>query len=103
MADNPKPDIRTLAALSRIRVSDDEVARLETELGDILHFVEVVQQVELGDVGATQSAHRNIMREDTDAIEPGTYTDALLDAAPKRTGEHLEVKQVLSHVKKNNA
>ncbi|HET8581483.1 MAG TPA: Asp-tRNA(Asn)/Glu-tRNA(Gln) amidotransferase subunit GatC [Candidatus Paceibacterota bacterium] len=102
MADTPEVDVRALAALSRIRVEEDAIPALTTELSGILAFIEEVRAIELPEPSA-QHGLRNVMREDGDAYEPGRFTEALLDAAPERRGEYLAVKQVLSHVKKNAA
>ena len=100
MTDKPSINVKELAALSRIRVAEADIPKLTEELSSILEMAEQVQKVDVGDVAA-EAELRNVMREDAGAIEAGTYTDALLDAAPKRTGDYVEVKQVLGHVKKN--
>lgn len=89
-----KVDIRALAQLARLEVSDEEVAKLEKELPGILTFVEQVQKA------SAEAPHkdpeiRNVMREDADPIEPGTYTKRILDAAPAQEKDMVVVKQVL--------
>lgn len=103
MSETPRVDIRALASLSRIAVSDTDIPKLEAELSGILAFVEAVQQVAVGDVKKQEGALHNVMREDVDPYDAGTFTEALLNAAPKRTGNYIEVKQVLAHTKKNKA
>lgn len=100
MKGNPEVDVKALASLSRIHIDDSDVSVLEQQLKGILSFVEEIQKVPVGDVWREENPRHNIMREDEDAHESGLYTDVLLDAAPKRTGDYLEVKQVLGHVKK---
>jgi len=102
MSDGPIVDIRTLANLSRIELREEDIPRLTEEIGGVLHFVEQVQQFDVGEETEGEGLH-NVMREDTDSYEPGTYTDALLNAAPKRQGDYVEVKQVLTHAKKDAA
>ena len=87
-------DIRALAKLARLDVSDEEVAKLEKELPNILSFVETIQKAS-ADTTETQSEHRNIMREDENPHEGGIYTEKLLSAAPAREGDRLKVMQVL--------
>jgi len=93
-----KVDIAALARLARLEVSDEEVARLETEIPAILGFVEEIQRVatkeEIGDV----SLH-NVMREDVNAHESGLYTTDLLAAAPATKDNRVVVKQVISRNK----
>ncbi len=89
-----KVDIRALANLARLEVSDEEVARLEKELPGILSFVEQIQKASV-DAPAEDRSHRNVMREDSDPHESGLYTKKLLDAAPAKEKDRVVVKQVL--------
>lgn len=92
---DPVVDIRALAKLARLEVSDEEVAKLEQEIPGILSFVEAIQKA---DVSAVEETHtlRNVVRPDTHPIESGTYTETLLKAAPAREGNRIAVKQVIS-------
>lgn len=93
-----KVDVQALAQLARLDVTEEELAKLEKEIPAILGFVETIQHVS-GSVSAAAPSHRNIMREDTGAHEPGIHTEELLSAAPGRRGDRIAVKQVL-HKKK---
>jgi aspartyl-tRNA(Asn)/glutamyl-tRNA(Gln) amidotransferase subunit C len=89
-----KVDIRALANLARLEVSDEEVAKLEKELPGILEFVEQIQKAS-ADAPVADHSHRNVLREDADPIESGSYTKRLLDAAPAQEKDQVVVKQVL--------
>lgn len=91
-----KVDIRALATLARLELSDDEVARMETEIPGILHFVEQIQSVAAEVPKAVVPEVHNVMRADEDPHESGIYTEALLSAAPARVGNKVAVKQVIS-------
>jgi aspartyl/glutamyl-tRNA(Asn/Gln) amidotransferase C subunit len=93
-----KIDIRALAGLARLDISDDEVARLGTEIPGILAFVETIQKV-AADASPAQPARRNVMRADENPHESGAYTETLLAAAPARVGDKVAVKQVISKKK----
>ncbi|MBI5470060.1 aspartyl/glutamyl-tRNA amidotransferase subunit C [Candidatus Kaiserbacteria bacterium] len=88
-------DIRSLAKLARLEVSDAEVAKLEREIPGILSLVETVQKVAT-DVPAHQPALRNVMRDDASPHASGAYTETLLAAVPGREGDKIAVKQVIS-------
>lgn len=90
----PKIDIKALAALARLEVSDTEMATLENELPAILGFVEQVQKV-AADAPPTVPEMRNVMRDDINPHETGLYTDRLIAAAPASEGNRVVVKQVL--------
>ena len=93
-----KVDVRALAKLARIEVSDEELAKLEKEIPDILQFVETIQKAQTG-----KEAHaptlRNVMREDENPHESGMHTETLLKAAPAREDDRIAVKQVISRRK----
>lgn len=91
-------DVRALAKLARLDVSEEELSKLETEIPAILTFVEQIQEAS-GEVTPVSPEHRNIMREDGNAIESGAYTDDLLKAAPAQRDGQVAVKQVISRKK----
>lgn len=90
-----KVDIKGLAMLARLEVSDDELARLEREIPDILKFVETIQAVSGKDTAPSPSLI-NVMRADENSHEGGMYTEALLKAAPASAQNRIVVKQVLT-------
>ena len=91
-------DVRALAKLARLEVSDEELAKLETEIPAILGFVEEIQKVS-ADIGHESPEHRNVMRNDVNPHESGEYTKPLLAAAPATKDNQVVVKQVLSRKK----
>src|ERR1700722_5610728 len=95
----PKVDIKALADLARLELSDEEMAALEKEIPDILKFVEQIQSVET-DVKPSSPELRNVMRADEDPHETGEYTERLLAAAPKSENGRIVVKQVVSRKQK---
>ena len=90
-----KIDVKALAELARLEVSDDELARLEKEIPGILSFVEEIQKA-AGEVPVSSPELRNVMREDKDPHESGMHTEVLLSAAPAQEGNRIVVKQVIS-------
>lgn len=95
---NPSIDIRAMAQLARLDVSDAEVERLEKEVPGILAFVETIQKVG-GTADASTPSLRNVMRDDIPSHESGVHTETLLKAAPQREGDRISVKQVVSRKK----
>ncbi len=99
MTDGPKVNIKALADLARLEVSDAEIAKLEKEIPDILKFVEQIQGIAT-DAKPTSPELRNVMRADENPHESGLYTERLLSAAPKSENGRIVVKQVLSRKQK---
>ncbi len=87
-------DIRALADLARVAISDEEVKSLETQIPAILDFVAEIQAVSVGDVVAEHELV-NVFRADENPHESGIYTKVLLDAAPAQENGYVKVRQVL--------
>lgn len=90
-------DVKRLANMSRIALSEEEVLTLRGEIESILAYVDTVQKVALPD-GVASSPHLdvvNAMRDDTNSHESGIHTEELLKQAPDRDGDYLKVKKVL--------
>lgn len=90
----PNVDVRALADLARIAVSEEELSALADEIPEILAFVEQVNEVG-GVETEAEDALRNVMRDDSEPHEPGRYTENLLAAAPRERDRYVEVRQVL--------
>jgi aspartyl-tRNA(Asn)/glutamyl-tRNA(Gln) amidotransferase subunit C len=87
-------DIKALAKLARLDVTDEEVAQFENEIPEILSFVDAIQKAG-GEPGKQENKHRNILREDKDPHESGMHTEVLLDAAPEVEKQRIKVRRVI--------
>ncbi|MDE2335335.1 MAG: Asp-tRNA(Asn)/Glu-tRNA(Gln) amidotransferase subunit GatC [Rhodospirillales bacterium] len=87
--------VRRIAKLARIRVSDEEVARLQTELSGILGWIEQLNEVDVSGVAplAGISHQRLPMREDE--VTDGGRPDAILANAPARADHFFTVPKVV--------
>ncbi len=87
---NLSPDqVRHIAKLARLRLSDEEVEKLSKELTSILGYVDMLQEVDTKGVEATAqvTGQENSFR--TDEIRPNsTSPDALLATSPLSIAEH---------------
>ena len=94
-------DIKALAKLARLEVSDAEVSKLEAELPSILAFVDTIQKADVSTEVKVPDV-RNVVRPDEAPHERGAFTETLLAAAPAREGNRIAVKQVISRRKAAN-
>ena len=90
-----REEIRHLATLVRLGISDDEADRFGEQLSDILEAFEVLQQVDTTDVPPTAHsiALESVMREDVSA--PSLPEEEVLANAPNREGDCFRVRAVL--------
>lgn len=92
-----RDDIAQLAALARLRLTDEEVRRLQGEMASILEYVSELRTLKTGDVEHHLGDVYNVMRGDAVEHEPGAYTDAILENAPQREGEYFKVKKIIDY------
>lgn len=88
-------EVKKLAELARIKLTDEEKKRFSEELSSILSYVSEVNDIVGNTVEKKEGALFNVMREDINPHESGLYTEALLSLAPKRKGQFFEVKKTL--------
>lgn len=86
-------DIKKLAHLARIQISEEEATEFSTEVDAILGYVTKVSESKTAD---TTHTHKNITRDDTVTHEPGSCTKDLLATAPETSNNLILVKKVLS-------
>lgn len=89
-------EVRRLAGLARIGVTDNEAKTLALELEQIVGFVEQLQDVDLSDVDPTSQVTGlvNVLRDDT--VRPSLPEDKLTLNAPAWQDGQYRVKRVLT-------
>ena len=88
--------IKHLGTLSRIKLTEDEIAALASEIGAILEYVSVIDEVvPQGELKKEVGPVHNVFREDEVTNEPGSFTQELLQEMPETDGPYLKVKKIL--------
>ncbi|MBI4422733.1 MAG: Asp-tRNA(Asn)/Glu-tRNA(Gln) amidotransferase subunit GatC [Elusimicrobia bacterium] len=89
-------DVRHIARLARLELTDDEVRLYQGQLGRILASMEELRRVDTAQVPAT--AHvlglTDVLRPDEP--RPFAHRDDLLANAPRREGPYFKVPKVLA-------
>jgi aspartyl-tRNA(Asn)/glutamyl-tRNA(Gln) amidotransferase subunit C len=88
-------EVRHVARLARVALSDDEVEALRTQLSDILAYAEKVGEVAAEDVPPTGHAYalRNVLRED--APRPSLPPDQAVATAPEAEDGRFRVPRIV--------
>lgn len=96
MSSENKIDIRYVAKLARIALTDEEVERFGAQLGDLLHHAEALSQLDTSSVPATAQvvASRNVERTDETGIS--LDREAVLAMAPQRQGAFFRVPRIIA-------
>ena len=98
-----KEEVKKLAGLARIGVSDEEADKLRGEMDTILEYVKVVSQFQVDEHTSNENTSdqveigqlRNIWREDENPTESGTYSKEIIAEFPEKEGDYLKVKKIL--------
>lgn len=92
-------EVKKLAALSRITLSEEELEKMRGEIDAVLGYVATICTTDISE-GVAESPHlesTNVMREDALAHAPDAFTEALLSQFPRREGRFLKVKKILEN------
>ena len=88
-------EVRHIAGLSRLRMSEDEIDIMGSQLNSILGYIEQLNRLDTGNI--TPTSHviplNNVMREDMPAISL-PRTEALKNA-PDSTEEFYRVLKII--------
>lgn len=90
-------DVKRLAALARLDISDAELEKFSKEFESILKYIGQIDQLAVSTQSKATPAVRNVFRADGEPHEGGIFTEALAAQFPKRSGDSLSVKQIISH------
>lgn len=90
-------DVLKVAELGRLKVSDAEVQKFAAQLGGVLDYVRVLDEVDVSHVAPMAHAAdvANVFREDT--VVTSLPRTAALANAPKTDGKFFLVPQILEH------
>lgn len=89
-----KEEVKDLANLARIKITEDEAESLTKELDSILGYVGQIKDLNV-ELGNPNPVLKNVMREDIPENKDMEYTEDILNNAPKREGQYLVVKKIL--------
>ena len=87
--------VQRVAKLARIGLSDEESSRMSVELGQIVEYVERLQEVDVTGTAPTDQVTGlvDVWREDV--VRPSMPREQLLKNAPAQKDGYIVVKRVL--------
>ena len=91
MAEIDREQLLHVAHLARLELREEEAARLEQQLNDILAAVSKVSQLDLEDIPATSHPLDVVNVWDDDEPRPCLSADEALANAPEREGNFFKV------------
>ena len=87
--------VRHIARLARIKVTDEEAAKLEGELSSILTWIEQLEEVDTDGVEPMTSVIDVDMKKRTDQVTDGGKPDDIVANAPERDNHFFLVPKVV--------
>ena len=87
-------DVRKVALLARLRLTEDELAVMQQQLSSILEYMQMLQEVDVTDVPPTAQVTDvvNIVRPDE--VRPSLPVEEVLQNAPRHEDGYFKVKPV---------
>jgi aspartyl-tRNA(Asn)/glutamyl-tRNA(Gln) amidotransferase subunit C len=91
-------DIRHVARLARLALTEEEIATFGPQLGDLMAHVDALAELDTKDVAATAQVvpSRNVQRADVLRPETTLSHDAALANAPQRQGPYFRVPRIIA-------
>lgn len=91
-----RDDVQHLAQLSSLQLADDEVDALQTDISNILGYVEQLGELDTSGVEPTYQVTdlQNVWRDDS-VIDYGISREALLGLSHESTDNQVKVPKVL--------
>lgn len=91
-----REQVRKVAHLARLELTDLETEQLTTQLGDILDYFQQLSELDVSDVAPTTRAIdvSNVTRPDD--LQPYADREAILQNAPEQEGEFFKVPKILN-------
>jgi len=88
-------DVRYTAQLARLRLSEEEIAKFQTQLSQVLEYVEKLERVDVSGVEPTAHANAvfNVFREDE--ARPWFTPEVALANAPRQANGLFIVPKVI--------
>lgn len=91
-----KIDVRYVAKLARIALTDDEVQRFGEQLGNLLEHVNVLSELDTASVPATAQVVESRNVERPDVIGACLDRETVLSMAPQRQGAFFRVPRIIA-------
>ena len=87
----------SLAELSRLKLTEEEITSLSHDISNILEYVGQVNAAQTGEENKNPLVH-NVLRDDAPRSESDPLSgtrDAVLAALPKREGDYNVVRKII--------
>lgn len=92
-------DVRQVAKLAHLEITDEEVALYTPQMADIVSYVEQLNELDIEDIepmlGGLTAEGQATTTDREDVVRPSLGQDAALSQAPAGIAGHFQVPKVL--------
>jgi aspartyl-tRNA(Asn)/glutamyl-tRNA(Gln) amidotransferase subunit C len=96
-----KEEIKKIADLARLEITDEESEKFASEIDSILQYIDQIKSADISDDAAESRIEnagvRNVMREDENPHDVSENTEALIKEAPDSQDDLIKVKKILNN------
>ena len=91
-------EVKKLAALARLTIPKEKLEMRAAEFDRIVAYIGQLEELDIRtDAPPTVPQLHNVFREDGEPTPAKTWTEKLVGIFPKRDGNYLSVKKIISH------
>lgn len=88
-------EVKHLASLARLQLTDQEIEAFPKQFSDILGFVDQIKEADVTGIQTRDFTHINVFRDDVNPHEAGENRDLILAGMPEVRDDRLKVKRIL--------
>ena len=88
-------EVKKVAGMARIALTDEEVAKFQKDLSSVLDYVDVLKEVDTEglEIVSSVTGLENVTRPDV--AKPIDYQEEIMANAPERKDRYYKVKSIL--------
>jgi len=90
-----KEELKKIAELSRIKLTDEEIEKFSGDFDDILDFLSQISNIELSETVKRDFKNVNTFREDE--VKETNNRDKIISEMPNTKDDYLVVKKILNN------
>lgn len=90
-----RDEVKKVASLSRLRMSDEQLDKMAPELNNILGFIEQLSEVDTDNVEPLANVARSTLPLREDIVNDGECIDKILANAPEAVEGYFSVPKVV--------
>ncbi len=92
----PKEEVKHIAKLARIKLTEEEMQKMQGELVKILDYIEKLKELDVENLEPTTHSVllKNVFREDKPEEKSKEEGEKLIELAPQKEGRFIKIKSV---------